>query len=146
MHEPQLEINRWFPSVVAAGAELNFQVRVTCPLGCDLRGTEVLVTAPEGPVMTSELVSCDQGINKTGELMLRAPSEVGDHDWSVLFRPQASEGQASELRQAHGAVVDAEGYLEVGAAEVQVADRDQVAVASGEDEGGVLVHALGPGH
>ncbi len=96
MHEPQLEINRWFPSVVAAGAELNFQVRVTCPLGCDLRGTEVLVTAPEGPVMTSELVSCDQGINETGELMLKAPSEVGDHEWSVLFRPQANEGQASE--------------------------------------------------
>ena len=91
MHEPQLEISRWFPSVVAAAAELTFQVRVTCPFGCDLCGTEVLVTGPEGPVMTSELVSCDQGINETGELMLRAPSEVGDHEWSVLFRPQASE-------------------------------------------------------
>ena len=91
MHEPQLEISRWFPSEVAAGAELTFQVRVTCPAGCDLRGTEVLVTAPEGPVMTSELVSCDRGINETGVLMLRAPSEVGDHEWSVLVRPQASE-------------------------------------------------------
>lgn len=96
MHEPHLEISRWFPSEVAAGAELTFQVRVTCPSGCDLRGTEVAVTTPEGPVMTSELVSCDQGINQTGEVMLRAPSEVGDHEWSVRFRPQASEPQAGE--------------------------------------------------
>ena len=94
MHEPQLEISRWFPSEVAAGAELTFQVRVTCPFGCDLRGTEVVVTAPEGPVVTSELVSCDRGINETDELMLRAPSEVGHHEWSVRVRPQASEPPA----------------------------------------------------
>ena len=91
VHEPHLEVSRWFPSEVAAGAELTFQIRVTCPSGCDLRGTEVAVTTPEGPVMTSELVSFDQGINETGEVMLRAPSEVGDHEWSVRFRPQASE-------------------------------------------------------
>jgi len=96
VHEPQLEIRRWFASEVAAGAELTFQIRVTCPFGCDLRGTEVLVAAPEGPVLTSELVSCDQGINETGEVTLRAPSEVGDHEWSVLFRPQESKPQASE--------------------------------------------------
>ena len=94
MHESHLEVSRWFPSEVAAGAELTFQVRVTCPSGCDLRGTEVSVTAPQGPVMTSELVSCDQGINETGEVTLRAPSQVGDHEWSVLFRPQASEPPA----------------------------------------------------
>ena len=94
MHQPHLEISNWFPSEVAAGAELTFKVRVRCPFGCDLRGTEVLVTASEGPVMTSELVSCHHGINETGELMLRAPSEVGDHAWSVLFRTQTSESPA----------------------------------------------------
>ena len=40
--------------------------------------------------MTSELVSSDQGINGTGEVVLRAPSQVGEHEWSVLFRPQGS--------------------------------------------------------
>ena len=97
VHEPHLEVSNWFPSEVAAGAELTLQIRVACPAGCDLRGAEVLVTAPEGPpVLTSELVSCSQGINETGEVTLRAPSHVGEHEWSVLFRPQAGEPQAGE--------------------------------------------------
>jgi hypothetical protein len=97
VHEPRLEVSRWFPSEVAAGAELTLQVRVTCPFGCDLRGAEVVVTAPEGPpILTSELVSSDQGINETSEVTLRAPSQVGEHEWSVLFRPQAGEAQASQ--------------------------------------------------
>ena len=90
-HEPNLEISQWFPSEVAAGAELTFKVRIECPFGCDLRGTEVVVEAPEGPVITSELVSWDEGINETGEVTLRAPSEVGEYEWSVASRPQTSE-------------------------------------------------------
>ena len=90
-HELHLEISQWFPSEVAAGAELTFKVRVRCPFGCDLRGTEVLVEAPEGPVITSELVLWDEGINETGEVTLSAPSEVGEHERSVSCRPQTGE-------------------------------------------------------
>ena len=49
------------------------------------------MTASEGPVTASELISCDQGINETGEVTLRAPLEVGKHQWSVLFKPQPVE-------------------------------------------------------
>ena len=91
VHEPHLEVSRWFPSEVATGSELTFKVRINCPSGCDLRGTEVVVEATQGPVITSELVSWDQGINETDEVTLRAPSEIGEHEWSVLSRPQTSE-------------------------------------------------------
>ena len=90
-HELHLEISQGFPSEVAAGAELNFRVRVSCPFGCDLRGTEVVVEASAGRVTTSELVSWDEGTNETGEVTLRAPSELGEQEWGVSCRPQASE-------------------------------------------------------
>ena len=89
--EPNLEISQRFPSEVAAGSELTFKVRIECPFGCDLRGSEVVVEAAAGPVTTSELVSWDEGINETGEVTLRAPSEIGEHEWSVSCRPQTSE-------------------------------------------------------
>ena len=90
-HEPNLEISQRLPSEVAAGSELTFKVRIECPFGCDLRGSEVVVEAAAGPVATSELVSWDEGINETGEVTLRAPSEIGEHEWSVSCRPQTSE-------------------------------------------------------
>lgn len=90
VHGPHLEITRWFPAEVAAGTELTFTVRVNCPFGCDLRGMEVVVEAPEGPVVTETLVSWDAGSNATAEIVLRAPSEVGEHKWSVSYRLQAS--------------------------------------------------------
>ena len=90
-HELDLEISKWFPSEVAAGAELTFKIRVRCPFGCDLRGMEVLVEAPEGLLITSGLVSWDEGTNETGEVTLRAPSEVGEHEWSVTCRPRTGE-------------------------------------------------------
>ena len=67
VHGPHLEITRWFPTEVAAGAELTVTVRVNCPFGCDLRGMEVVVEAPEGPVVTEKLVSWEEGSNATAE-------------------------------------------------------------------------------
>jgi len=90
-HELLPAVSQWFPSEVAAGAELTFKIQVSCPSGCDLRGTEVVVETPEGPLITSELVSWDEGINETAEVTLRAPSEVGEHHWNLLARPQTDE-------------------------------------------------------
>jgi hypothetical protein len=91
VHGPHLEIDRWFPAEVAAGAELIFTVRVNCPFGCDLRGMEVVVEAPEGPLVTEKLVSWGEGSNATAEIVIRAPSEIGEHKWSVSYRHQASD-------------------------------------------------------
>ncbi len=98
MHEPRLEINRWFPREVAAGAELTFEARVECPSGCDLQGGEVLVSSSDGSVLASQIVSPVVGasIYETGEVQIQAPAQIGDHAWSVVFRPQADESPKSD--------------------------------------------------
>ena len=95
MHEPELEVSRWFPSGVAAGAELVCTIQVRCPSACDLRGAEVSVVAPDGLVASSEIIRYEQGINNSGEVALKAPLAVGDHQWSILFRPSPHENEPS---------------------------------------------------
>ncbi len=94
LHEPHLEVSQWFPPATGAGVVLTLTAQVQCPFGCDLQGASVSVMGPEGAIVTSELVSHDQGINRTGEVTLLAPSEVGEHDWSARFRP--SDDQSAE--------------------------------------------------
>ncbi len=93
MHEPDLEVSRWFPSGVPAGAELVCTIQVRCPSACDLRGAEVSVVAPDGLVASSEIIHYEQGINNSGEVALKAPLAVGKHEWSVLFRPSPQEDE-----------------------------------------------------
>jgi len=72
---------------VAAGAELTLRVRAECASGCDLRGAEVALMAPDGPVFTVSITSAIGTIGETDEVVVRAPSGVGAHEWSVRVGP-----------------------------------------------------------
>jgi hypothetical protein len=78
-------MGRSIPLEVEAGTSVTLNVGVSCPSGCDLRGLSVSVMAPDGVVMTSELVDYGEQMNETGEFALTVPKQVGEHAWSVLF-------------------------------------------------------------
>ena len=85
-HKLRLEAVNWFPESLAAGEPLRVQLRAECALGCDLRGAEVTVLDPHGPVLTAGLGSTEGTIFETNEFVIVAPSEVGAHNWSVRVR------------------------------------------------------------
>jgi len=64
------------PSEVDAGAELTVTVQAACPHGCGLTGQSVSIRSEDGvELATGEL----------GELVLRAPLEVGEHIWCAVL-------------------------------------------------------------
>jgi hypothetical protein len=95
-HSTVLEVGEPLPAEVVVGTDVILKLRVSCAAGCDMRGSPVKVSTPDGEVMTSELVSFDARINETGEIALRAPQRVGEHVWSVLFSPQDNKGVIHE--------------------------------------------------
>ena len=103
IHSTRIALSRPFPPDVEAGTELSFGVQVTCPFGCDLRGESVQVLAPDGSVVTAELIRHDDGVNEAEILSLKAPMEAGEHTWTILL-------PANEV----GGVVHEEGSLPVG--------------------------------
>ena len=91
-HRTRVEMSQSVPSVVDAGTEIALEVSVSCPFDCDLRGSRVLVMDAEGLVMMSQLATYDENKNKTEDLTLRAPLEVGEYVWSVVFPRHETEG------------------------------------------------------
>ena len=98
-HGIRLETTAWFPPSVAAGAELTLRIRAACSSGCDLRGADVALMASDGPVVTTRFTSTAGTIAETDEVVVRAPSAVGAHEWSVRVgpAPDAAHPQAEGL-------------------------------------------------
>jgi uncharacterized membrane protein len=91
-HSTKIEMSGDVPSEVAVGAEIVLKVKVSCEAGCDLRGTPVKIATPDDVAVTSELATCDAGINETADIALKAPHQVGEHVWSVSFAPHEADG------------------------------------------------------
>ncbi len=95
-HATTIELSEPLPPQVPVGSEVVVKVKVSCSEGCDLRGLPVRVTAPDGAVLTETLATCDAGINETGALALKAPLQVGEHVWRIVFAPPAAAGVIHE--------------------------------------------------
>lgn len=95
-HPIQVEIGESIPPEVYAGTDIALKVKVTCPRGCDLRGTQVKVMAPDAVVMTSELATYENNINETQGDNFKAPREVGEFAWSVVFPRHETESVVHE--------------------------------------------------
>ena len=85
IHSPLIALSGTLPPEVEAGAELVLGVRVTCPFGCPIPGGSVRAVSPDGSVVTAELASLDEGLAVEAVLDFRAPMEVGEHTWAILF-------------------------------------------------------------
>ena len=91
-HSTTVELDEPVPAAVPVGSEIVLKLRVACPAGCDMRGAQVRVAAPDGMVLTSQLARCDAEINEIKDIMLKAPQSVGQHAWSVVFPPHETDG------------------------------------------------------
>lgn len=82
------------PDVVDAGAELTLQVKVSCSPVHDLRGHILLVKDQAGAdVGRVELTDYDGEANAT-RLVVKAPIEAGEHNWSVVCPAVVKDGMS----------------------------------------------------
>ena len=84
------------PLEFEAGADIILKVKVSCPEGCDLRGMPVSVMAADEIIGTSELATFDEAVNETEAFALKAPGQVGEHTWTILFPRHEIEGAVHE--------------------------------------------------
>jgi len=105
-HRALVEISPPVSPELDAGADIILKVKVSCPQGCDLRGIPVTVMAADGVVITSELATFEETTNETADVAttaearwrvaLRAPGQVGEHAWTIVFPRHENEGAVHE--------------------------------------------------
>jgi hypothetical protein len=92
IHATSLTLTEPPPAEVDAGTEIVLKARVSCRDGCDLRGHLVNIVAPDNVVAAScELTACVDNAAETAEWAFRAPDEVGEHSWAVVFAQHERE-------------------------------------------------------
>jgi hypothetical protein len=81
--------------------DIVLKIKVSCPDGCDLRGRAVNVIASDGArVASSDLADFDDRSNETTEFAFKAPTEVGEYSWTVVFPEHDFEGVVHEESSA----------------------------------------------
>jgi hypothetical protein len=81
------------PPEVDAGAELTLIGIVECLPARDLRQLPLLIQDEDGsPLGEAEIANFDGEINFTGELVLTAPLEPGDHTWLAVLPAHTADG------------------------------------------------------
>lgn len=81
------------PGVVDAGADMTLQARVSCSPACDLRGHTLLLKDQAGADAGSlEFSEFDGETNETAEFVVKAPLQVGEHNWMAVCPPVARQG------------------------------------------------------
>jgi hypothetical protein len=91
-HSITIALNEPAPSEVAVGDDFVLKLKVSCPAGCDLSGTPLTATDPDGRATVSAADAPDQGGAETRDLALRAPLRVGEQTWSLRLGPHESAG------------------------------------------------------
>jgi hypothetical protein len=100
-HRTNVEMTRPAPSEVDVGTDMPLTVRASCVSSCDLRGGTVTVIAQDGSVAKEiPLASFEEGTNETGEFTVKAPLELGEYTWSVVFPNQEVGGVLHEESSA----------------------------------------------
>jgi hypothetical protein len=92
-HPTSVALSRPPAEEVDAGTDIVLKIKVSCPDGCDLRGQAIDVMAPDGAVVAaSELAEFADNANETTEFAFRAPDEVGEYSWNLVFPKHEAEG------------------------------------------------------
>jgi hypothetical protein len=90
-HATTVEVIEPAPPEVAAGAHVVLKVKLSCAAGCDLGGMPIKVAAAEGAIVESNIGAVAASGEAT-DIVLKAPSRVGEHVWSVVFGPHEVAG------------------------------------------------------
>ena len=78
---------------VYADTEIPLKVKVSCASACDLRGKTVRIIAQDSAVAKEvALTSFEEQVNETDEFTVKAPIELGECTWSVVFPEQEVGG------------------------------------------------------
>jgi hypothetical protein len=92
-HPTTISLSRPPAAEVDAGIDIVLKVKLSCPQGCDLRGQAINVIDADGAVIaSSELSDFVDNVNETAEFAFKAPDEIGEHSWTVVFRETESAG------------------------------------------------------
>ena len=74
------------PSEIDAGADMKLVGMLSCKPEEDLRGQALLIKDQTGALVASaEFTEFEDGINRTGEFLVKAPPETGDFTWSAVL-------------------------------------------------------------
>jgi hypothetical protein len=85
------------PGEVDAGAELAITGRVSCPMGCDLRGQSVSIRNPQdAELAAAELTELDGEAHMTGAFAVPAPVSAGDHIYRAVLAAHEKDGVLHE--------------------------------------------------
>jgi hypothetical protein len=95
-HQVNIELSQSVPTELEAGADIILNVKVSCREGCDLRSIPVNVMAADEVVITRDLAAFREAINETEGIALKAPEQVGEHVWKILFRRHETEATVHE--------------------------------------------------
>jgi hypothetical protein len=95
-HQTRVEISQSVPPELEVGADIKVKVKLSCPQGCDLCGSPVRVLAANAVIFESELATHHEGTNETEGFALKAPAQVGEHTWTILFPRHEIEGTVHE--------------------------------------------------
>jgi hypothetical protein len=96
-HPTSVALSRPPAEEVDAGTDIVLKVKVSCSHGCDLRGRAINVMAPDGAVVAgSGLADFADNANETTEFAFRAPDEVGEYSWSLVFPRHEAQGVVHE--------------------------------------------------
>jgi hypothetical protein len=96
-HQTNTAIIQSAPPEVDAGTDIALKVKVSCPSACDLRGKTVRIIAHDTAVAKEvALISFEEEINETDEFRVKAPIELGECTWSVVFPAQEVAGVLHE--------------------------------------------------
>jgi hypothetical protein len=96
-HETNIDLIHSIPANVDAGTEVALRVRVSCRAACDLRGGTVRVIGQGSSVANEvELAIFEEDSNRTDQFTLKAPIELGECTWGVVFPAQEVGGVLHE--------------------------------------------------
>jgi hypothetical protein len=96
-HPTSVALGRPPAAEVDAGTDIVLKIKVSCPFGCDLRGRVINVMAPDGAVVAgSGLAEFADNANETTEFAFRAPHEVGEYSWRLVFPEHEAGGLVHE--------------------------------------------------
>ena len=91
-HQTNTSVVQIGPTEVAAGADLEFNINVVCPVACDLRGQVVHIIAHDAVTKEAKLTEFDGAVNETDKLTVKSPIKPGEYTWRAVFPMQEKEG------------------------------------------------------
>lgn len=81
-HRTNLSLITRVPREVDAGADIDLQVHVDCPAGCQLLGRRLEILSAEGVVQAVEPL-VDESPSQRTRILLTVPNQIGSYDWKI---------------------------------------------------------------